>query len=34
MSNEKVDANKFYEKHKELVFNLALNYCGNKEDAE
>ena len=34
MSNEKVDFKKFYEKYKELVFNLALNYSANKEDAE
>ncbi len=34
MSNEKVDLKKFYEKYNELVFNLALNYTANKEDAE
>jgi len=34
MCNEKVDFKKFYEKYKELVFNLALNYTANKEDAE
>ena len=34
MSNEKVDFKKFYEKYKQLVFNLALNYSANKEDAE
>ena len=34
MSNEIVDSKKFYEKYKELVFNLALNYSSNKQDAE
>jgi len=34
MCKEKVDFKKFYEKYKELVFNLALNYTANKEDAE
>ena len=34
MFNEKVDFKNFYEKYKELVFNLALNYTANKEDAE
>tara|TARA_B100000497_G_C7427872_1_gene267695 strand:- start:116 stop:625 length:510 start_codon:yes stop_codon:yes gene_type:complete len=28
------DPKSFYDKHKTLVYNLALNYCGNKEDAE
>ena len=28
------DPKAFYDKHKTLVYNLALNYCGNKEDAE
>ena len=28
------DPKAFYDKHKTLIYNLALNYCGNKEDAE
>ncbi len=28
------DPKAFYDKHKTLVYHLALNYCGNKEDAE
>ncbi|MAX68113.1 MAG: RNA polymerase subunit sigma-70 [Flavobacteriales bacterium] len=28
------DPKSFYDKHKTLVYNLALNYCGNKEYAE
>ena len=34
MNNYKVNYKQFYEKYKELVFNLALNYSANKEDAD
>ena len=34
MSNGKVDSKKFYEKYKQLVFNLVLNYSDNKVSKE
>ena len=34
MINKETACREFYEKYKQLVYNLALNYSANKEDAE